>query len=114
MVTAFPPVPEVLPDVKEHLRKLARGINSLLQGRMNAKTTVTLTAGATTTTLQDARITVDSFVGLMPTTANAAAALSTTYVTNRMSANGTAAGTVTLTHANNAQVDRTFIVLLIG
>ena len=101
-------VPEIGADDKEHKRKLARAVNSALQGKLNALTNVTLAANTTTTTLQDARITNNSFIGFMPTTANAASALSNLYVANMV------AGTATLTHANNAQTDRTFIILIIG
>jgi hypothetical protein len=109
-------VPEVALDDGEHKRRLARAINSLLQGKMNAVTTLTLTAGATTSTITDARITNNSFIGFTPTTANAAAELGngTLYVSNRMSGTGNTIGNATITHANNAQVDRTFIVLIIG
>lgn len=110
----LPGVPEVGVNDVEHRRRLARAINSLLQGKLNSVTTVTLTAGAATTTLTDARITTNSFIGFMPTTANAAAALANLYVSNRMTSNGNVAGNATLTHANNAQTDRTFIVLIIG
>lgn len=107
-------VPDVGVDEKEHRRRLARAINGLLQGKMNAVTTVTLTANSATTTLTDDRITPKSFIGFMPETANAAAALANLYVSNRMSTNGTVIGNATLTHANNAQTDRTFTVLIIG
>jgi hypothetical protein len=110
----FSGVPETGADEKEHRRRLAKGINGLLAGKMNAVTTVTLAAGVATTTLTDARITINSFIGLMPTTANAATALATTYISNRMSSNGNVAGNATITHANNAQTDRTFTVLIIG
>lgn len=110
----FPNAPEVGVNDVEHRRKLAKVINALMQGKMNAVTTVTLTANAATTTLTDARITINSFIGFMPTTANAAAAIATLYVSNRMTSNGTVSGNATLTHANNAQTDRTFIVLIIG
>jgi hypothetical protein len=45
---------------------------------------------------------------LMPKTANAAAALASTYVT------ATAPGTFTLTHANTASTDRTFGYVNVG
>jgi ketopantoate hydroxymethyltransferase len=84
-------------------REIAEAID-LLNGSKGV-TTVTLTAGATSTVLTDARIGVLSFIGLMPTTANAAGALATTYVavTN---------GSATITHANTPTVDRTFTVLI--
>lgn len=94
--------PRTWGQVPEHLRILADRINLLINGRSNAVGDVTLTANAASTTLTDARIGVDSCIALMPTTANAAAALATTYVSAR------GKGTATITHANNAQTDRTF------
>lgn len=89
-------------------REIAERVNRLLQGKFNAVTTLTLTANAASTTLTDKRIGGATWIGLMPLTANAAAALATTWVSAR--ANGSA----TITHANNAQVDKTYDVLLIG
>lgn len=89
-------------------REISERVNRLNQGKLNAVTTLTLTANAASTTLTDTRIGGLTFIGLMPTTANAAAALATTYVSAR--ANGSA----TITHANDANVDKTFNVLLIG
>ncbi len=88
--------------------KLAAAVALLAQGRSNAIGTVTLTAAATTTTVTSTVLSGDARILLTPTTANAAAALATTYV----SAN--ADGSFTLTHANNAQVDRTFRWAAIG
>jgi hypothetical protein len=89
-------------------REIGERIGRLLQGKFNAVTTLTLTANAASTTLTDKRIGGATWIGLMPLTANAAAALATTWVSAR--ANGSA----TITHANNAQVDKTYDVLLIG
>lgn len=89
-------------------RQIVDWINRLLAGRLNATTTVTLTASATTTTLTDPRISVDSFIGLMPTTATASAAMDTVYVSARDS------GSATLTHDNTADTDRTYVCLIIG
>lgn len=85
-----------------------QAINQLIQGRSNAVSEVTLTAGATTTTVTGENINENSRPFLFPKTANAAAALATTYAVT------TSAGVVTVTHANNAQTDRTFHVLIIG
>lgn len=103
MASSFPVLPQN-PDI----RRLVEAINSLQRGKMNAVTTVTLTANATTTTLTDNRIGGGTYIGLSPTTANAAAALGTTYVSAK------AKESATITHANNAQTDRTFDVLLVG
>ena len=91
-------------DEKEHRRELARAVNNISNGRSNAFGSVTLDANQATTTLTDARIGADSVIAFMPTTANAAA---------EVGAGGMYVGTVvngsaTITHANNAQADRTF------
>lgn len=87
-----------------HLRSLAERINMILRGGLNCSGTVTLTESATTTTLTDARVSFESAIVLTPTTANAATALATTYVSETGRVNGSAV----ITHANNAQTDRTF------
>jgi len=78
-------------------------INNALLGKQNICGEVTLTANSATTTLADELITPNSVVSLdMPMTSNAAAALGTTYFSTPTK------GSVTINHANNAQVDRTF------
>lgn len=89
------------------LRSAILKLNAVINGGGNNTGTVTLTASATTTTVTDTRASNTSIVVLMPTTANAAAALSTTYISSTL-------GSFTLTHANNAQTDRTFNYAIIG
>ena len=97
-------------DEKEHRRKLAESIGGLLDGKVNSVGDVTLTANQATTTLSDRRIGPDSFIHFMPTTANAAAEVGAGgfYVSAR------AQYSATLTHANNAQADRTFRYVVLG
>ena len=83
----------------EGLRQLAIAINVNSEGQSG---TVTLTVSAASTTLTDVRITAASVISLMPTTANAATALATTFIGT------TAIGSATITHANNAQTDKTY------
>ena len=83
-------------------------LNEVLRGRMNAVGTVTLTANAATTTIVNNLMAPDMAVFLVPTTANAAAALATTYISTRDS------GSFVLTHANNAQADKTFLYVTLG
>jgi superfamily II DNA helicase RecQ len=101
------------PDAfRQGYRKMARIVNSALQGHFNAVTTLTLTANAASTTLTDARLTVNTAIVFDPVTANAAAELygATMYVTSANRNNGA----FVITHANNAQTDRTFNVLMVG
>ena len=106
-----PRVPNDLAHLGDWLRRVQTIVNRLLAGKMHAVGTVTLTAGAASTTKADNRVTPDSFIGFMPTTANAAAEIGagTMYVGTR-----TADTSFVITHANNAQADRTFAYVIIG
>jgi hypothetical protein len=97
-----------LPDTRETVRRLVDTANRAMDGRSNAIGEVTLTPSATTTAVTDYRVGSDSVIVLMQTTANAAAAYGTTYVSARTQ------GGFTLTHANNAQTDRTFEYTVTG
>lgn len=105
---AFRLVPLNFPDLILAIRRLAEAVNDLGTGRSNAIGSVTLTASTATTTVTDRKVAVDSVISLMPTTANAAAALGTTYVSNRKP------GSFTLTHASNGQTDKTFDYAIVG
>jgi hypothetical protein len=90
------------------LPAIVRTVNNVLRGKTNNTASVTLTANAASTVLTDIRIGINSVILLQPTTANAAGALATTYF-------GTPGdGTVTITHANNAQADKTFKYAIAG
>lgn len=79
-----------------------------LDGKLNCTAEVTLeVAPATTTVLSDPRILATSTVLFSPTTANAAAALATTYAV-------AAQGSVTFNHGASAQTDRTFRVAVLA
>ena len=107
-IYSTPTVTEYDNNEVEHRRRLALGVNKALSGKLNVVTTVTLTAAATTTTLTDARLTPQSVISFMPTTANAAAGITALYVTNLTN------GSATLNHANNAQADRIYQISIIG
>ena len=83
-------------------------INNLTRGKFNCSGSVTLTAGATSTTLTDTRIGGSSVILFCPTTATAATATANLRVTAK------AAGSATLTHSNTADVDRQFDYVVIG
>lgn len=90
------------------LRELWTAVNQIRQGKIDNVTEVTLTANVATTTLTDYRLSVQSVLCFMPTTANAAAELPTLYVGTRTS------GSCIINHANNANADRTFGVSILG
>jgi hypothetical protein len=95
---------------KNQLRAITTSVRGLMQGRSNNVIDVTLTENTTTTVVTDSRITLCAAILLQPTTANAAAALATTYILET----GRVNGSVTITHANNAQTDRTFKAVIVG
>ena len=109
-MSGFPGVPADWGNEREHRRKLAESLNRALAGKLNATLDVTLAANQAATAVTDARLSASSFLGFCPLTANAAAEIGngTLYV----SAQGK--GTATLAHANTAQTDRNFRLLVIG
>jgi|SRR5882724_3481900 len=108
----FALVPDFEPDADEHRRKLARAINSLRGGKMNVTLDVTLTANAAATTITDSRIGYYSQLTFMPMTANADVdcRVGPLYVAQSTLKKGSAV----VTHANNANVDRTHRVVILG
>jgi hypothetical protein len=88
--------------------RLFEQMEGVLNGQTRNRGTVTLTAGTTSTAVNDPRFQSAQTVVLMPTTANAAGALATTYISART------AKQFTLTHANVGTTDRTFEYLFVG
>ncbi len=84
--------------------KLVQAIRELWQGRSHAVGEFTLSTSTVTTLVSAPNCGAGARVFLCPRTLNAAAALATTYITV---ANVTQ-GEFIVTHANNAQSDRTF------
>lgn len=87
----------------EQLLLLTDTLNLVLRGRANNTGTFTLDAGSTSTTVVDPAFESSMVPLLIPTTAHAAAALSGLYVSSRDK------GSFTLTHANTADVDKSFL-----
>lgn len=94
--------------IEEWARKIAEVANSLRDGKINTVGTVTLTSGSTTTTLTDARINPQSFIGLMPITATAQAG----FIAGMRIVCAT--GTATITHNSTADADRQFQYAILG
>lgn len=110
--TYFPPRPkpqEDMPDDRQHRRQLAQQLSTAIQGRLDCTFSLTLTDNADSTTIIDSRISLSTAVLVMPATAHAAAEIGngTMYFTP-------AAGQCIVTHANNAETDRTFTVAILG
>jgi hypothetical protein len=98
-----------LPHITEtDLKKIILSVQQLGAGRSNAVGSVTLTANAASTVVSDNNVASGSTIYLMPTTSNAAAAIATTYIATIVNKS------FTITHANNAQVDKTFRYAIVG
>ena len=106
---AFRGVPTTLNDEAQHRRLLAEAINTLMQGKANNTGDVTLTANEASTTVTDARVSMNTKVTLTPETANAATEFGAG--TWRIASGD---GSFVITHVNNAQTDRTFGYVLNG
>jgi len=102
---------KALPNTGFTERDLVTAVQQLMQGRSNAVGTVTLRASQTTTTITGPMVNDQGHVFLSPRTANAAAAQATTYASISRIAG---VPTVTITHANNSQTDRTFGYVVLG
>lgn len=98
----------VLQREEKELSKVVGAVQELTKGRSNAVGTFTLTANAASTVVTAMNCGADSQPFIIPKTANAAAALATTYIS------AVANGSFTVTHANNAQVDKTFGFVCLG
>lgn len=91
-------------------RDVAQAVNSILQGKINSVGTVTLTAGAGTTTVSNPLVTKNSVILFAPQTAHAAA-IALPYV---LKSNITEGASFVITHANDANGDKTFSLVILG
>lgn len=98
-----------VPQGGDSKRDMATVLQQVLKGKLNAViATFTLTANVGTSTLTDPRLAAGSFVDWQPITANAAVAKQTMYPSTMGN------GAWIFTHTNDANVDKTFRVLVIG
>lgn len=97
-------------DLSESERNTWRVVQSTISiiRKWNARGSITLRPNQATTVVTKAtspgavNVAQDDEIVLSPRTANAAAALATSYIS------AVGQGTYTITHANNAQVDKTY------
>ena len=92
----------------QHRQLIATTVNEMMKGRANNASSFTLTAGATTTTVTDPAFESSMVPVLVPTTATAAAAVTSLYVSTRSN------GSFVVTHDNTADIDRTFLYIRWG
>lgn len=88
--------------------KFALAIQQLYAGRSNASGSVALAAGATSTVVSAPNCAPQCAVFLFPKTANAAAALATTFIS------AVGKQSFTITHATGVSVDRSFFYVCLG
>lgn len=102
--------PSFLSDDPEWKRAIGKWALEVNQGHLANTGSVTLTANVASMSVSDARAGANSFIGFMPTTANAGLELGagTLYVKAR------GKQVFTLKIANNAQADRTFVYCILG
>lgn len=104
----YQPIPDAPPAYAQPWAiRLVAMLNTLI-GKANNTASLTLTAGTTSTTMTDARLSAVSVMTFMPTTANAAAATAALYVTDQKK------GQATVRHASSANTDQTFRVAIHG
>lgn len=94
-------------------RDVATAVNQALKGKLNSFGAVTLAASVASTTVNNPLVGTASVILLMPQTAHAAAELGngTAYIAPSDIVSETS---FKITHANNAQTDRTFGYVIIG
>jgi hypothetical protein len=109
MTTAgVPGVPDAPSTWSQHWGLRMQSTLNAVVGKTNNVADLTLAAGATSTTMVDARLSAFSSLSFTPTTAHAATALGTIFVTNQKN------GQATINHASTADTDKTFKVAIHG
>lgn len=99
-----------LAQSENDVRRIVQSVRELWQGRSNAVGEFTLRANETTTTVVASNCGAGSKISITPRTANAAAALATTYIPT---ANVTQ-GQFIVEHANSADTDLEFSYAIQG
>jgi len=89
-------------------KRLFDQIEALLHGRANNKGAITLTANVATTTVNNAAFESAMIPVFTPLTANAAAEMDGMYISARTN------GQFTITHANDANTDKSFEYIFVG
>jgi hypothetical protein len=101
-------VPYFQADEQRHRRKIAEWSKEVNQGHIQCIGNLTLAASTVSTVVSDPRVSLTSWIGLEPITANALSARPTVWVSTF------GVGTFTLTHASTAATDKTFRYAVLG
>lgn len=114
----FPDVDDYSENTPKLLRSVVRIIRNIMQGKTNNTGTCTLGAGVASTNVDVAFGDIGplSTILFMPLTANAATEFGagSMYVSAITITTNPQVNRFTITHANNANVDRTFRFVIIG
>ena len=92
------------------VRQIVDVVNNSLQGKLNVTLSVTLTPNAATTIIRDSRIGAFSALLFTPLTANAA----TEQAAGGLYVSAQQTGQATVEHANSAQTDRRFRIVILA
>lgn len=109
-MSSFPGVRASLADMESWMRDVTEWSRRVMRGKLNNTALWTMTANAATTTFTDGRLGLETQIAFSPTTANAATALTATYVAEGSRVNGS----VVVTHPNNSNTDKIFRVSFHG
>lgn len=110
MTTRSPSNTRALPPEGGQPRDVAYAVNNILKGKINSVFPVTLASSAATTTVNNALVTKNSAFLFSPQTAHAAA-IAAPYV---LQSDITEGVSFKITHANDGNADKTFILCLLG
>lgn len=108
MIPTYSPVPNAQSQYDVAWASRIVAAVNLLIGKLNGTADLTLDANAASTLFSHPRLSAFSTLTFMPTTANAATAKGTIYVTGQNN------GVATINHANTADTDKTFKVMIHG
>ena len=97
-----------LPPFGGDQRAVAEIVNGIMDGKTNNTGTVILAQSATTTTLTDARIGIESVILFTPTSSHAAAAMAHLFISAQTT------GSATITHRNTGHNDLNFQYIIVG
>lgn len=104
----FPPVPNPAPGYDPNwASRISEGLNTVIR-KVNCMAEITLTAGAASTVMEDARLSAFSVLSFMPRTANAALIAGSIWVDTQGN------GHATIHHTNSGTTDKDFRVGIMG
>jgi hypothetical protein len=97
-----------LPPFGGDQRAVAEIVNNIMDGKTNNIGKVTLAQSATTTTLTDARIGIDSVILFTPLSDHSASEMAHLYISAQTT------GSATITHRNTGHTDLNFQYIVVG